>query len=83
MSQDIKPGWLNVARHMQAAASKGNGEGFAIVNIRVMVLGNEPMFWFQATTTPIHPMGLKDIKMDAKLLGVLAKMAEDTVASSG
>ena len=70
---DIQPGWLNIARHGQAAAS-GNG-GYALITIKVMVLKNQPVFWYQADVAKIQPMALADLTVTEPLLALLAASA--------
>ena len=72
---DIQPGWLNIARHGQAAAS-GNG-GYALITIKVMVLRNEPVFWYQANVEKIQPMALGNLTITEPLMALLAASALD------
>lgn len=72
---DIKPGWLNIARHMQAMTTD-NG-GYAVVTLKVMVIRNEPLFWFKADVSQIQPMAISGLQLTAPLLGLLATLADD------
>ena len=72
---DVKPGWVNIARHLQASVTGNNG--YAIVTLKVMVVKGDPVFWFKAEVKPIQPMAITGIEVTAPLLGLLATMADD------
>ena len=54
LTQDIKPGWLNVIRRLQSVSVQQRG--LAIVSIQVVVdaQGN-PVFWCEPSLTRIEP----------------------------
>lgn len=73
---DVKPGWLNIARHLQAMTTEN--KGFAVVTLTVMVRGNEPLFWFRAEPKQVQPMSIAGLEVTAPLLGLLASMANES-----
>lgn len=54
LAQDIKPGWFNLVRRMQAAARCQ--QGYAILTIRVVVdADGKPLTWTEPSVTNLSP----------------------------
>lgn len=70
---DVKPGWVNVVRHAQARCKDNNG--YAVVKLVVLVNGNDPLMWFEADVSKIHPSSATKIKFSPTLAGALATLA--------
>lgn len=68
-TQDIKPGWLNVARRLQSVACTEN-RGCALLKMYVLVEGDVPVFWFPPEIKKLEPRGTTT----GELLDRLAEM---------
>lgn len=79
--QDVKKGWLNVARAAQAACS-GN-KGFGIISFTVVVSGNEPLIYLEPELKKIHPHSMSAGQISPALLGVLLNLADHVDNNAG
>ena len=69
---DIKKGWLSVARRMQEFSSHAKGRS-KFVSITVAVdADNNPIFWYEPTMKKVEPRMGRD-----QLLELLANMESD------
>lgn len=51
--QDLHPGWLNVARRLQAASAQQ--QGAAIITVRIIVDGTNPICWLEPEIIKLEP----------------------------
>lgn len=69
VSQDLKSGWLNVARRLQSGA---RSKGISIVTIQVVVdADGEPAYWLSPTVRQVEPAGRAE-----EFLRLLANMKD-------
>lgn len=78
--EDIKPGWLNLIRAFQAAASKNRG--FAILRATIAVgPSGEPVLWFVPDIEKLSPASMAldpRIQIEPSVLAALAEMASNS-----
>lgn len=75
LPKDVKPAWLNPIRAAQAACK--DNRGYAVIEIKLLVNGNEPVLWFQPIVQKIHPAKLgRQHKVSIGLLEHMLAMAE-------
>ena len=53
MTQDIQSAWLNIARRLQSAAA--TQQGAAIITIKIVVNGTQPIYWTEPEVKKIEP----------------------------
>jgi len=53
MIDDIQSAWLNVARRLQASAAKQDGT--AIISVKIVVSGVNPVFWTEPEVVKLEP----------------------------
>lgn len=73
-AQDVKRGWLNPIRAVQAACT--SNKGYGIVQLTVVVKKNEPVFWLEPELKKVHPAALGGATFSPTLLGLLIAAAE-------
>jgi hypothetical protein len=70
---DLRPEWLKVARHLQSKCHDNNG--YALLNITVVVKENAPLMWTIPEVRKISPMSLANIEISPTVVALLAQMA--------
>lgn len=61
--------WMNVARAAQAACAANGGIG--VVELRVIVIGNEPIIWHEPALDKLHPKSAAKLRMTPEIAQVL------------
>jgi len=71
--QEIKKGWHNPIRAIQAACT--DNKGYGIVTLTVVVNKNEPVFWLEPEMRKIHPASIAGVSFSPTIIGLLAQIA--------
>lgn len=72
---DIKDQWLSVIRHLQAKCSGNNG--YAVIDLRIVVAGDTPVIWREASMAKIHPKSIRNLQMTPQIAALLGGMIAD------
>ena len=75
MSNDIRSKWKNVARRLQAAASKSNG--FAVLQISIIVdSAGDPVAWFSPEMNLFEPksVNLENLMSEEEMRNLMEVM---------
>lgn len=75
--------WLSVTRALQATCGGGQNQGFAIIEVRIVVMGKTPMLWSEPAMTKIHPKKAAGLQMTpglASTLGMFIKADNNKTA---
>lgn len=80
LPQDIRPEWFNPIRSAQATCTQNNG--LAILTMRVLVSGNEPIVWLSPELELIEPKRVaKNVVTHPEILGAVIALLSKTAGS--
>ena len=71
--EDVKPGWLKVARHAQACASKYE---LAEMTIRVSIIKGDAFVWPQPKIVPVSPQSVAEAEMSPMAMAAILSICQ-------